>query len=45
VTTYERVFGARLEQRETVPEQGVEAAALRVGEGRVELLAELVAHG
>jgi methylmalonyl-CoA/ethylmalonyl-CoA epimerase len=41
VTTYERVFGARLEHRETVPEQGVEAASLRVGEGRVELLASL----
>src|SRR4051794_4424520 len=41
VTTYERVFGAQLEHRETVPEQGVEAASLRVGEGRVELLASL----
>jgi methylmalonyl-CoA epimerase len=41
VTTYERLFGARLEYRETVPEQGVEAASLRVGEGRVELLASL----
>jgi methylmalonyl-CoA/ethylmalonyl-CoA epimerase len=41
VTTYERVLGARLEYRETVPDQGVEAASLRVGEGRVELLASL----
>jgi methylmalonyl-CoA/ethylmalonyl-CoA epimerase len=41
VATYERLFGARLEHRETVPEQGVEAASLRVGEGRVELLAAL----
>ena len=41
VTTYERIFGARLEYRETVPEQGVEAASLKVGEGRVELLASL----
>jgi methylmalonyl-CoA/ethylmalonyl-CoA epimerase len=41
VTTYERLFGARLEYRETVPDQGVEAASLRVGEGRVELLASL----
>jgi methylmalonyl-CoA epimerase len=41
VTTYERVLGARLEHRETVPAQGVEAASLRVGEGRVELLASL----
>jgi methylmalonyl-CoA/ethylmalonyl-CoA epimerase len=41
VTTYERVFGARVEYRERVPDQGVEAASLRVGEGRVELLASL----
>jgi methylmalonyl-CoA epimerase len=41
VSTYERLFGARLEHRETVPEQGVEAASLRVGSGRVELLAAL----
>ena len=41
LTTYERLFGARLEHRETVPEQGVEAASLRLGEDRVELLASL----
>ena len=41
VTTYERIFGARLEHRETVPDQGVEAAFLKVGDGRVELLASL----
>jgi methylmalonyl-CoA/ethylmalonyl-CoA epimerase len=41
VETYERLFGARLEHRETVPDQGVEAAALRIGAGRVELLASL----
>ena len=41
VTTYERIFGARLEHRETVPAQGVEAASLAVGAGRVELLASL----
>lgn len=41
VTTYERIFGARLEHRETVPDQGVEAAFLKVGNGRVELLASL----
>jgi methylmalonyl-CoA epimerase len=41
VETYRRVFGAELEQRETVPEQGVEAAAVRVGAGRVELLRPL----
>ena len=39
--TYERLFGAQLEHRELVPEQGVEAAAVRVGESRVELLASL----
>src|ERR671934_1300510 len=44
VTTYQRIFGAELEHRETVPEQGVEAASLRVGEGRVELLASLGAE-
>src|SRR5213595_4147227 len=41
VTAYEQMFGARLEHRETVPDQGVEAASLKVGEGRVELLASL----
>ena len=41
VATYERLFGAELEHRELVPEQGVEAAAVRVGESRVELLASL----
>ena len=41
VATYERLFGAELEQRETVQEQGVEAASLRVGSDRVELLASL----
>jgi methylmalonyl-CoA epimerase len=41
VETYERLFGASLERRETVPEQGVEAAAMLVGDGRVELLAAL----
>jgi len=41
LATYERLFGARLERRETVPDQGVEAASLRIGGGRVELLASL----
>ena len=41
VTTYERICCARLEHRERVPDQGVEAASLRVGDGRVELLASL----
>lgn len=39
--TYRRFFGAELEHRETVPEQGVEAAAVLVGDSRVELLAPL----
>jgi methylmalonyl-CoA/ethylmalonyl-CoA epimerase len=39
--TYRRFFGARLEQRETMPAQGVEAAAVRIGGDRVELLASL----
>ena len=41
VETYERLFGASLECRDTVPAQGVEAASMRVGDGRVELLAAL----
>jgi methylmalonyl-CoA epimerase len=41
VATYERLFGATLEHRETVEDQGVEAASLRVGSSRVELLAAL----
>ena len=41
VATYERLLGAQLEHRELVPDQGVEAASLRVGSGRVELLASL----
>jgi methylmalonyl-CoA/ethylmalonyl-CoA epimerase len=39
--TYERLFGARLEQRSRVAEQGVEAASIRVGESRLELLGPL----
>jgi methylmalonyl-CoA/ethylmalonyl-CoA epimerase len=39
---YERLFGARVEARERVEEQGVEAIALLLGAtGRVELLAPL----
>ena len=41
VQTYERLFGGRLEHRERVEDQGVEAASLRLGESRVELLAAL----
>jgi len=39
--TYQRLFAAEVERRETVESQGVEAAALRMGESRVELLASL----
>jgi len=39
--TYERLFGAEIEHRERVAEQGVEAASLRIGADRVELLAAL----
>jgi methylmalonyl-CoA/ethylmalonyl-CoA epimerase len=41
VATYVRLLGATLEHRETVEDQGVEAASLRVGASRVELLASL----
>jgi methylmalonyl-CoA/ethylmalonyl-CoA epimerase len=41
LATYERLFGAELEHRASVAEQGVEAAAVLVGDGRVELLAPL----
>jgi methylmalonyl-CoA epimerase len=41
IQTYQRLFGGALEHRETVEEQGVEAASLLVGDGRVELLRAL----
>jgi methylmalonyl-CoA/ethylmalonyl-CoA epimerase len=41
VATYERLFGGRLEHRERVDDQGVEAASMRLGESRIELLAAL----
>ena len=41
VRTYERLFGGRLEHRARVEAQGVEAASIRFGESRVELLAPL----
>jgi methylmalonyl-CoA epimerase len=41
VRTYERLFGGRLEHRARVEGQGVEAASIRVGDSRVELLAAL----
>ena len=44
VETYRRLFGAELELRETIDEQGVETALLRVGDGRIELLASLDAR-
>jgi methylmalonyl-CoA epimerase len=39
--TYARLFGAEFEHRARVEDQGVEAAAVLVGSGRVELLAPL----
>lgn len=39
--TYARLFGAELEHRGTMAEQGVRAAVLRLGDGRVELLEPL----
>jgi methylmalonyl-CoA/ethylmalonyl-CoA epimerase len=41
LATYERLFGARIEHREAVAEQGIEAASLKIGSDRVELLAAL----
>lgn len=41
VETYRRLFGAEVEHRATVADQGVEACSLVVGAGRVELLAPL----
>ena len=39
IETYRRLFGAELEHRDVVADQGVEAASLRAGASRVELLA------
>ena len=41
VDTYRRLFGAEVESRDLVETQGVEAAAVRVGESRIELVAPL----
>jgi methylmalonyl-CoA/ethylmalonyl-CoA epimerase len=41
LVTYERLFGAEVEHRATVDDQGVRAASLRIGESRVELLEPL----
>jgi methylmalonyl-CoA/ethylmalonyl-CoA epimerase len=38
VGTYERLFGATVEHRATVEDQGVEAAAVQIGEDRIELV-------
>jgi len=38
IATYEQLFHARLEHREPLREQGVEAASMLVGDGRVELV-------
>ena len=41
VRSYEQLFGGTLEHRARVEDQGVEAASMRVGDSRVELLAAL----
>src|SRR5581483_4766624 len=41
VARYTSLFGATVEHRERVDDQGVEAASLRVGSSRLELLAPL----
>jgi methylmalonyl-CoA/ethylmalonyl-CoA epimerase len=43
LSTYERLFGAHVEHEATVDDQGVRAASLRIGDGRVELLEPLAA--
>ncbi len=41
ISSYEQLFGADLEERQTQEDQGVEAASMRVGGDQVELLAAL----
>lgn len=41
IARWAELFGATLEHREHVEDQGVEAASLRVGSSRIELLAPL----
>jgi methylmalonyl-CoA/ethylmalonyl-CoA epimerase len=41
IQTYTRLLGGELEHRDTLSEQGVEAAAVRMGSGRVELMTAL----
>ena len=43
IATYQTLFGGRLEHRETVPDQGVEAATMLVGDDRIELMRPLAA--
>jgi methylmalonyl-CoA/ethylmalonyl-CoA epimerase len=38
IATYETLFAARLEKREPIVDQGVEAASLLIGGSRIELL-------
>ena len=38
VATYASLFGGRVEHRALVPDQGVEAASVLVGSGRIELV-------
>ena len=39
VETWERLFGARVEHRDSLESQGVDAVSLLVGDSRIELLA------
>ena len=41
IDAYERLFGARVEERGRVESQGVDAAYLRIGDERVELVSPL----
>ena len=41
IASYSKLFGGVLEHRDTVPDQGVEAASVLVGSDRIELLAPL----
>ena len=41
IDVYERVLGGTLEHRETMPDQGVEAATMLLGDARIELLRPL----
>jgi methylmalonyl-CoA/ethylmalonyl-CoA epimerase len=41
IATYSEMFGGKVEHRETMPDQGVEAATMLLGTDRVELLRPL----